>query len=291
MAKIPSKQKENEQPSLAVVVSSYDGASDLWEAFFHVFDTFWSDCPFPVYLVTNTLNGPSRNYLQTLQVGPDKHWASNLKTALKNISAEYVLYLQEDYFLDRQVNTSLLLSGLEFLHKHQGACLRLMPSPRPDISLSSSRLIGEISVEAAYRVCLQATIWNKKALQQLLVDGEDGWAMEDKGTQRSRQMEKRFFSYRGGKEDKKQGIPLSYFFIEPVEDCFFTGVNRGYWLAEAVEFLEKQGCTLRPLQRPVCSAQELYEFPEKFLSAPISWRQRAKNMMNKLFSLRGGKEF
>ena len=38
----------------AVVVSSCDAYSDAWKPFFKLFFKYWSDCPFPIYLVTNT---------------------------------------------------------------------------------------------------------------------------------------------------------------------------------------------------------------------------------------------
>lgn len=249
---------------LSIIVSSHDKASDLWEPFFRLFDLYWPDCPYSVFLVSNRKSGPRRPYLKTMTVGKDQHWASNLKKVLTRIDSEYILYLQDDYFFDRPVNQKLLSQGIKFLKQHRGACLRLMPSPRPDVPIHGSKLYGLISNDAKYRVCLQAGIWKKTTLMSLLVDGEDGWDMESKGTDRSKKMKEQFFSYLGGKKDKRKNIPISYFFIEPIENCFFTAVNQGYWLFEALGFLKSHGYNPYPTNRLVCSAAELFKYPERF---------------------------
>jgi hypothetical protein len=35
-------------------ILSYDRNSDLWVNYFVLFNKFWPDCPFPVYLQTNS---------------------------------------------------------------------------------------------------------------------------------------------------------------------------------------------------------------------------------------------
>ena len=40
--------------SCAVVVCSCDKYSDLWDPYFELFKKFWADCPYPVFLNTET---------------------------------------------------------------------------------------------------------------------------------------------------------------------------------------------------------------------------------------------
>jgi len=226
-----------------------------------MFNRFWPKCPYPIYLISNFKNAPANFLVETIKVGDDKKWSSNMIKALNKIDQKYIIYLQDDYFLDRKVNINLLKVGLNKLVKLDAACLRLMPSPRPDIPLD--KLFGQISKNAPFRVCLQATVWNKSILKSLMVEGEDGWGMEKKGTIRSKKINQLFLSYKGG-DNKKQNIPLSYFFIEPQENCFFTAVNQGIWLYEAILFLYKHGLKIFPIFRKVCTAEELFKYPERF---------------------------
>ena len=85
--------------SVAIVVSSCDAFFDAWRPFAFFFRKHWSDCPFPVFLIVNRLRVRS-NFLQPITVGPDRDWAANMDVALKQITQPYVLYLQEDYFLE-----------------------------------------------------------------------------------------------------------------------------------------------------------------------------------------------
>ena len=43
----------------SVLVPSCDAYADLWIPFFALFWRYWSDCPFPVYLGTNPVDGAS----------------------------------------------------------------------------------------------------------------------------------------------------------------------------------------------------------------------------------------
>ena len=85
--------------SVAIVVSSCDAFFDAWRPFVFFFRKHWSDCPFPIFLIVNRLRVRS-NFLQPITVGPDRDWASNMQVALAQITQPYVLYLQEDYFLN-----------------------------------------------------------------------------------------------------------------------------------------------------------------------------------------------
>src|ERR1700709_129204 len=89
--------------SVAIVVSSCDAFFDAWRPFVFFFRKHWSDCPFPVFLIVNRLRVRS-NFLQPIAVGPDRDWAANMQVALRQITQPYVLYLQEDYFLNASVS-------------------------------------------------------------------------------------------------------------------------------------------------------------------------------------------
>src|SRR5437588_11165857 len=99
--------------SVAVVVSSCDASFDAWRPFVFFFRKYWSDCPFPIFLIVNRLRVYSK-FLQPITVGPDRDWAANMQVALNQIDQPYVLYFQEDYFLTGTVNTERLSSDFSY---------------------------------------------------------------------------------------------------------------------------------------------------------------------------------
>lgn len=173
-----------------------------------------------------------------IQVGEDKGWASNMRHALDCLNADYLIYLQEDYFLTETVNTDRILSLLNFAIDEKAACLRLYPSPEPDRPYQGNSDVGEITVAAPYRVSLQAAIWNKHILTELVVEGESGWDMEIKGTIRSRRIAASFLSVR---DLRAPAIPYLH----------RTGVMKGKWTREAVELCYREGISLDLSKRPI----------------------------------------
>ena len=106
--------------SVAIVVSSCDAFFDAWRPFAFFFRKHWSDCPFPVFLIVNRLRVRS-NFIQPIAVGPDRDWAANMEVALKQITQPYVLYLQEDYFLNGPVNREQLAEDFAYAFEHDAA--------------------------------------------------------------------------------------------------------------------------------------------------------------------------
>ncbi len=90
---------------LTILVSSFDGFADCWTPFIHGFKTYWPDCEYDIFLITNNLDSPDENILPSLKIEEDLGRASNIKKALEKINSDYVLYLQEDFWLNHKVNT------------------------------------------------------------------------------------------------------------------------------------------------------------------------------------------
>jgi len=224
---------ERNASSAVVLVSSCDAYQDVWHPFFTLFFRYWPDCPFPVYLISNHSNYPDNRVIPIL-VGEDRGWATNTRMALSKIPAPYIIYLQEDYLLDRSVNTKKILELIEYMQQTHAGCLRLYPCPGPDVSIPDNEEVGIISQNAEYRVSLQAAIWDKKILESLLINGETAWHMEILGTLRSRMLDAPFYSVKSA--------ALAYF-------C--TAVVRGKWKKEAIEFCDREGIKIDLSKRPI----------------------------------------
>lgn len=225
---------------LAVVVLSCDKYGDVWNPFFTLFFRYWPDCPFDIFLVTNFLsyNDPR---VKTISVGEDVDWSTNVRAALQKIPHRYLMILMEDYLLTTQVDTVAIGRLLDYMRNHQTGYLRLFPSPGPArvTDMVDDLEIGVIEPGEPYRVSLQAAIWDKQIVEELIVIGESAWDFEIQGTERSSRLNSPFLSIARSAFDR---LPFSYF-------C--TGVVKGYWLREAVDLCRRQGIIIDTRARPV----------------------------------------
>jgi hypothetical protein len=257
------------QPPTAVIVSSFDSYQDLWEPFFTLFFRYWPDCPFPVYLIANRQRYPDRR-VTTLLLGEDRNWATNMRAALAMIPQPYLIYMQEDYLLERPVDTGRILRLADYMQQRRAACLRLYPSPGPDRPCADNLEVGEIDRLAPYRVCLQAALWDRQALESLLVDGESAWNMEGRGSIRSRSLAQPFLSVR---RDPRTGR-----ISDPALPYFCTGVIRGRWVRGAVALCAREGIAIDRARRAVeTPSQELWRLMRPTVARfamPALWLRR-----------------
>ena len=174
----------DELGSLSVLVVSCDHYADIWPHFFYLFHKYWPDCPTQVFLGSNNLvyDNPG---ISNLLIGNDISWADSAKQMVESLPTEYFLFLLEDFFIRKPVDTKTLVSCLTALKHLDGGYLRLRPFPNPDHSLSGYPHIGMIDVGAPYRLALQAAIWRRDVFLNLVKPGESAWDMEIKGSRRS----------------------------------------------------------------------------------------------------------
>lgn len=165
---------------LAVVVPSCDAYSDVWPFFFDAFFDRWKDCPFPVYLVSNSAEFPHPR-VAALRVGEDKGWSANLKSALREVPQAHVLLVIEDLFPADRIDTDRILSLLNEVGDFD--YLRLNPSPGPRRAISDR--VGLVPPGDVYRTSTVYSIWRKSVLSSLLVEHESAWEFELNGSERS----------------------------------------------------------------------------------------------------------
>lgn len=148
----------------SVIVSSWDGFADCWPFFVHGLKKYWPDCPWRVLLMT-TGSLPQFEGIETVNLREDRGWASNLKRTLEHVSTPYVLYLQEDYWIEKQVDTAALANVLAEMRKQNAGYARIVPVPPPDQKTDAATGLGACSADNRYRVCLQAAFWKKDFLE------------------------------------------------------------------------------------------------------------------------------
>jgi len=220
-------------PTIAVLVNSTDRYDDCWAPFFTLFAHYWPTCRFPVILNTETKSYQHQGLsLRTSQVGrvPSSHpltWSESLLRCLDGINEDYVLYLQEDYFLNDFVDEETVQQFLEIMDREQYVHIRLMELGGNDPYVPSRRYpqLWHLPERANYLVSLQAGLWRRVELRAYLRAPESAWQFERWGTRRARRDAARFlcpdlnlFNRRG-----RHIVPY-----------LPTGIVRGKWYEPAV---------------------------------------------------------
>lgn len=222
----------------AVLVSSCDRFFDAWRPFAGFWRRHWPAAAlrWPVYLIVNEL--PVRSdWLTALAVGRDRGWSDNLRQVLGRIEADYVLYLQEDYFLIAPPDADWLETTLARMRKERVdlLCLRAMPpgygaGEWPRIPHSEERL-SEIPEGSPWRGRLQAAFWRREALLDALRAGESAWDFEARAGERLRGL--RAWTVTG--EDGNEALPY-----------LSSAIVRGLWTPDARRLCAEQGVAIEP---------------------------------------------
>lgn len=214
----------------SIVVSSVDKYSDCWPAFFHGLKKYWPDCPFPTFLISNHKSYADPR-VTVLRLGEDRGWAANLLAVLERIDMPYVIYFQEDYWIRERVDSARIQEYIALMEEHDGAYLRLLAVPPPDGEFPADSRLGLLSPQSGYRTSLQAAIWRRETLRELLRADESAWEFEVKGTERSRHQCKPFLSIRpAGPDDYAYGIRY-----------LCSAINRGHWVRAAKDYARQEG--------------------------------------------------
>ena len=227
---------------VSIVVASRDCSIDLWEPLFTLLRKNWPDCPYPVYLVTNSV-GFTDMGVSTITVGPDRSWSDTLAAALQQITQPYVFLWIDDHFLINRVDDHAVRGAIAAFRELDGNYLRLQALPRPDEPCNDH--FGILRKGAVYRASVVASIWKKTVLADLLRPGESAWDFETAGSTRSDQYDT-FFS--------------TWHTCLHLENLLIKGKVRTAALRRIERSIERSGNRGLELQRPVMTPMEEAEF-------------------------------
>lgn len=263
MQKSATSRKSN--ASLGIVILSCDKYMDLWTPVINEFFNHWSDCPFPVYLLSNEKKYEDSR-VTMINVGKDIDWSTSVSRGLEHFAHSHVLFWMDDAFLSNKVDTKRIERIFQYHLDNDLNYIRLRSDPKPARKIDNQ--YGELAAEGAYRVSVFATMWSLEVFQNILVKGESAWEFELRGSLRSRDFDK-FYS-------------VNY-------DCFphIHGVERGVWIRTAALHLREKGYEINFCYRPVMSRLAsfirnyrvfktwiLHLLPEKYRAPVLSSIQR-----------------
>ena len=156
---------------IAVVGIFWDGYYDIWEDFLELKEKFWKDCPYPLYIVNETMDLQfSKKYEVTvLHAGDNALYSRKVQKALNEIEADYFLLLLEDFFFSKPLEKMVLNDVLCIMNEHNLSYMR-MPMEEFKGSSKGSKFNGyntihNIETNSEYTLSCQPSIWRKDFLK------------------------------------------------------------------------------------------------------------------------------
>ena len=223
--------------SYAILVNTYDGFEDCWNPFFKLLSVYWPDCDGKLYLNTEKkeFSFPGLEIV-SLKVaeGVDRRltWSECLINALDSIEEEYVLYLQEDYFLESQVNNGLINEIFDLMKERDAIdCIHFLSTvgTGKEYLKEKEYTLYERDLAANYSISCQAAFWKKSVLKSYVNPKENGWRFELNGSKRAKKRKDKFYNLI--LNDNKNNLPIPY---------LMTGIVGGKWLGPEVKTLFDQ---------------------------------------------------
>jgi hypothetical protein len=224
--------------SLAVFVNTSDGYKDCWAPFFTLFERYAKglrNCPIYLNTERESFRWPGLHLHPTaawaLGRAERPGWGERCAAGLHMVAEQYVLYLQEDYFMTCEVREDIFERALDQIEsdKSVGVVYLNDRGPRYRSSRCYSPGFVEILPPAGYLVNTQAAVWRKDFLLSLLKPWENVWMFEKFATLRARCAQERFLA-----------VSPEVLAESPVFDYGFTGIARGRWQTECVPLFERE---------------------------------------------------
>jgi hypothetical protein len=216
---------QNKDNDVTIVVVSCDKYKDLWTPFFHCFFKYWSDCPYPVYLASNEATY-SDSRVQSISIGPDLDYSSNLLKILEHIDTQWLILWFEDAFITSKIDTERILKLVNLAQEDNVGFLKLTVDTPLVFTKDKEQEIGPIPKGVKYRSAIGLALYRKETLIKLLKPGASAWELDK--SQISNSLEDPFYALT---TNSISNHPISV----------INGVVKGMWSFGVPTFLKKEG--------------------------------------------------
>ncbi len=182
---------------VAVLVHSCDRYEFLYKGFEYFFSRHWDfQIPCKYYFATEEKN-ININGFENILSGKGE-WSDRLAVLLKEIPEEYILYLQEDMWLDKDVGNIFFkeLFDLTIANKWKQVKLnssQVYKTVPTSIFIEGFNIAAIDNKKSEFLMSHQITLWDKQYLLKQLLKGEHPWRNERKGTKRLKKLNPEIF--------------------------------------------------------------------------------------------------
>lgn len=174
---------------LTIVFIGFDGYSDLWDDCIGLFKVFWQDCPYRTLFVNNEKE-VKWDGIEVVHAGREAEWSLKVSTAISLATTPYICLLLEDFFIGKTIDTKYISEALKIIEEDDIRYYKLANLSRAvknkDPQYKRIDYLHVIPESDEYGVSLQAAIWNKQYLKELIgEENYNAWVFEFDRTKES----------------------------------------------------------------------------------------------------------
>lgn len=251
----------------AILILSCDKYADLWEPFFYLFWNNWPDCPYPVYLGSNSIAYKEDKRIKTILSGKDTDWSASFKKILVQIPEKHIFVWMEDAPVTSNIETERFAETFNFLKTSGAVHIYHRPNLQPEKWINDGKY-GVYEKGMPYRVSAVG-FWQKDYLGKILINGENSWNFEIMGSYRS--------SYTDG-----------FYCLHKKLFEFIHLVEKGRWLPAGIDYCLQNKVPLNISARPKIAAEKRIlsllqaAYFNRVLSVDWKYRVKLMNLLRRL---------
>lgn len=211
----------------SIIINSCDGYEDIWKPFFCCFKENWKNCPYSIYLNTESkkyehegMNITSLNVLQQKKI----EWGERLLDCLSRIETEYVIMLFDDFCLENEVNQQEIENCIHELETNPDIDAFYLIHIFPELVDGKNTKFVEVPLGKEYRLNSAPGIWRKSSLMKYTGKIDTAWAWEYFGSFRTEK-------YKNSKIYVLNDISDLY----PYNYSIGGAIHRGKWVKTVIE--------------------------------------------------------
>lgn len=216
-----------------ILMCSCDKYSDIWPIFFRFLQDSWADCPYPIYLNTETKQYQDSYFNVTTLNDKRKNstWTKRLLGCIKRIKCNNIIIILDDFFFLEKISNKAFNECIEFMNNDKYVGLLSFKQQKKTRFSTCEHINGFVKrrIGDYYIVNLLPGIWKKKCLLKLLSPYEDPWQFEWFGTERSKFTKYKFYERHCTEENILKFDLAKY------------GLFRGKWQTGNVALFKERG--------------------------------------------------
>jgi hypothetical protein len=183
----------NNKKDFALLVHSCDRYELLYKGFQFFFNKYWDfNVPCSYYFATEEKKISIKNFENILSGKGE--WSDRLITLLQKIPEDYIIYFQEDMWLNKSIDSSFFQQLFDMIIENKWNQVKLHSS---DVykTESTNMFINGFNIakldnkQSKFLMSHQITVWNKQFLISLLKTNEHPWRNERRATKRIRKID------------------------------------------------------------------------------------------------------
>lgn len=207
---------------MVILVLSCDKGKDIFDAFHHCMEKYWSNHPKIIY-ATESIKNP---YYETISKNyPLKQWTKRIRETLEEIPDNEILIMIDDCFIRNKVDEERIEYARSNL-KGNIAMFNFEKSFDNNDIETNLKDFKKRSKGSPYEISIMCGLWDKKKLIDILEGEHDPWYVEENPNPKGYD----FYINSG-----EYIIDWGYVTYIP------SGLVKGKWTRNIIEFFEKEG--------------------------------------------------